>query len=399
MKKYKVILFQKYIRSFVTNFFKHLNSFEFTLEHKEESTAQLYKRLNDFNNEINRVKTTPLLKLRRILGIPNVRIKFSGKGDFLFTYGCLVFGNKPYCIYSETGLSIYNYDRAIADNPIARTIASFLIRRKKLKKIIFLSEAAQKSFLSSVKYSSRTKKIFERKSVYCYPLMEAQDYSIKKYSGGLKLLFIGTFYIKGGNELVTAFRRLKEIHRNIHLTIITSLGVMRQSDVKKIKEIEGIQLFDAKFTKDELDKLYKTHDIFIMPTYRDGFGLVWIEALSHAMPIIGTNQFATGEFCINSHNGFMYPNHPLQDYNNETFEIYGKYYNPKDFYTALFKLQKEGKMRPVEDFLCDSIERFIRNPGLLEEFSKNSAGLYNKKFHPDVISERIESIFLEAMEK
>lgn len=399
MKKYRVLLFQKYIRSFVTNFFYHLNKFELILEHKSESTNQLYKRLNNFNNEINRKKTTTFLKIRRFLGIPNVRIKFSNKGDLFFTYGCFVIGNKPYCIYSETGLSIFNYDRKIANNPIARLVASFLIRRKNLKKIIFLSKAAQQSFLSSAKYPLRTQAVFKEKSTFCYPLMEAQNYSIKNYSGEVKLLFIGTFYIKGGAELVNAFERLREKHKNIHLSIITSLGVMQEKDIMRIKKIEGIQLFDAKFNKSELDEFYKNHDIFIMPTYRDGFGLVWIEALSHAMPIIGTNQYATGEFCIDNYNGFMHPNHPLQDYNPETFEICGKYYNPKDFYKKLFQYQKEGRMKPMEDFIYNSVNKIILNPELINKFSQNSIKLFENKFHPRIISQRIESILLDAVEK
>lgn len=399
MKRYKVLLFQKYVRSFVTSFSKYLNNFEFVLEHREESNKQLYKRLNNFDNEVRRTKTSTLFKLRRLVGIPNIRIKVSNKGDMFFTYGCLVLGNKPYCIYSETGLSIYNYDRIIANNPIARLIASFAIKRKNLKKIIFLSQAAQKSFLTSAKYSKRVNKIAQEKSTYCYPLMEAQNYSIKKKEGDLKILFIGTFYIKGGQELVNAFLDLRKKYKNINLTIITSLGVMRKDDIDRIKNIDGIDLYDAKFSKEELDEFYRTHHVFVMPTFRDGFGLVWIEALSHAMPIIGTEQYATGEFCTNNYNGFMYPNHPLQDYNPETFEIYGKYYNPKDFYSTLFKYQKEGKLKPVEDFLYKSVEKLILNPELIEKFSKNSIDIFNKKFHPKVISQRIESIFLDAVKK
>lgn len=397
MKKFKIVLFQRYIRSFVTNFFKHSKKFGFIMEQKEETNSQLYKKLNDFNKEIKRNKVNSLLKIRRFLGIPNIRFKFSSEGDLLFTYGCLVFGNKPYCIYSETGLSIYNYDRKIADNPIARLITSLLIKRKNLKKIIFLSQAAQKSFLASAKYPKKIQETIKQKSTYCYPLMDSKICSIKKYSGEIKLIFVGTFYMKGGNELLNAFEKIISNYKNVRLTIITSLGVMKKEDIEKIRKISCVELLNAKYNKEQMEKIYEKHDIFIMPTYRDGFGLSWVEALSHAMPIIGTKQFATEEFCIDGYNGFMYPNHPLQDYNPKTFEIYGNFYNPKNFYTALFKYQREGKMKPIENFLYDSIEKFILQSDLMEKFSKNSLKHYNNNFSPDIIVKKFDNILLESL--
>jgi glycosyltransferase involved in cell wall biosynthesis len=145
--------------------------------------------------------------------------------------------------------------------------------------------------------------------------------------------------------------------------------------------------------------IYQSHDVFILPTFRDGFGLVLIEALAYGMPLIITNQYATGEMAIDGHNGFIYPNHPLKDYDPKTYRLLGMYYNPKDFYSALFKLQKKGEMKPIEYFIYSSMEKFILNPNLIEEFSKNSLELYNKKFHHQIISDKIESVFLEAIKK
>ena len=395
MKKHKALLFQPYIRSFVTNFFKYSKYFEFIMEHKEETNNQLYRKLNDFNKEIKRNKVTLLLKIRRIMGIPNVRFKFSNKEDLFFTYGCLVVGNKPYCVYSETGLSIYNYDRKIANNFFARLIVSFIIRRKNCKKIIFLSEAAQKSFFSSARYSKKSLKIFKKKTTFCYPLLEPpKETSIKKAEKVIKFLFVGIFYMKGGIELVNAFKKVKCAYPNIKLTIVSSLAVIKKEHINQINSIPEINLLDAKFSKEEMNELYDTHHIFIMPTYRDGFGLSWVEALSHAMPIIGMKQFATEEFCINDYNGFMFSDHPLQDYNPETFEIYGKYYNPIDFYTRLFQLQKNGGLKKVENFLYNSMEKIMLNPELVIKFSENSLKHYTENFHPDVIGKKFDSILL-----
>jgi glycosyltransferase involved in cell wall biosynthesis len=161
----------------------------------------------------------------------------------------------------------------------------------------------------------------------------------------------------------------------------------------------GVTLLDANLTLEEMNNLYKKSDIFVLPTYRDSYGLVIQEALSWGMPIITTDQYAIGEMVKDSYNGFIFPRHPLKDYREESFKFLGKYYNPKDFYTDLFRAQKDCQLQEVEDFVYTSIEKFILDPSLLEKYSQNSVDFYNKKFHPDILSCQIESIFLEAVKK
>ncbi len=398
--KYKIILFQKYLRSHILNFRKNLKEFEFVLIFPEESTKKLYQRITTFENETARKKTNFILLIRRILGIPNARLKFFKNGDLIFTYGCLLFTNKPYCVYIENGISIYKYDPVIAKNPLAKFIISFLISRKQCRKLIFMSETAQKSFLSSVNYSPKTIEIIKSKSAQCYPLVSAKKEQLAKiFNGNLRLLFAGTFYMKGGIEVVNAFEKLQKNYPEITLTIITQLGALKKDDLERIGEINGIKLLNAAFNAQQMQEIFSHHDIFVLPTYRDSFGMIMIEVLAYGMPIISTDQYATPEMVIDGYNGFLYFNHPLKDYDENNFKIIGKYYQPKDFYAELFRLQKEGKMQPIEDFLYDSMEKFMLNPKLLEKFSRNSLELYNKKFHYNLIPDRIESSFLEAVEK
>lgn len=399
MKRYQVVLFQPYIRSFVTNFAPYFKDCSFQTLRKPEETKSLYTRLTTFENEINRTKTNLKHKLRRLIGVPAVRIKFTKHSDLLFTYGALVIGNKPYCAYLETGLAPYSYDRGIADNPVARFIVSTLIRQKNCRKLIFLSQASLKSFLVSAKYSSKTQEVFHKKATVCYPLMESQVALPKKLSETLRLLFIGTFYIKGGLEVLKAFQRLRATYGSrVTLTIITSVSVLRDEDIHNMKSMEGLTFHNAAFSKEEMHKFYQNHDLFLMPTYRDGFGLVWIEALSFGLPIIGTDQYATGEMCNDGKTGFLYKNHPLQDYDSTTFEIFGKYYNPKVFYTELFTKEKNGEFKLVEDFLVHSVEKFLTDASLLERFSENSLTLYQEKFAAELVAQKMEQILVAAIE-
>lgn len=400
MKKYEVSLFQPYLRRFVHNFGHHLKHFRFSHIAKPLKTSMGYHTLPSYEKEIKRNKITWITWVRRIVGIPNVRVRFDRQGDLFFTYACLILTNKPYCTYIETGVALYNYDLGIARNPIARTIVTFLATRSSCKRLIFLSEAAKKSFFASVWYPAWARKRLEAKSIVIYPIPIAkQSVSPKKWNKKLKLLFPGTFYMKGGLELAHAYQNLRKTYSNVELTIVTALHTVQKKDIRYLKSLPGVTLLDAKLSEQEMIEVYRTHDVFVLPTYRDGFGLVLIEALAYGMPVIITDQYATSEMAEEGYNGFIYKNHPLQDYDSTTYKMLGHYSNPKDFYAELLKLQRLGKLKPVEQFLEASIKNFLDEPKLLEEFSRHSLDLYKKKFDADMLGEKLDRVFLEAIKK
>ncbi|MFA9262142.1 MAG: glycosyltransferase family 4 protein [Undibacterium sp.] len=260
-----------------------------------------------------------------------------------------------------------------------------------------MSKAGEKSFFSSVPYDNKTKAILLNKSVQIYPLIEEKSIAAKKLSESLRLLFAGMFYIKGGMELASAFEHLRKTYSNLTLTIITPTHTIKEADQQYLRSIPGLTLLDAAYNDDQMSEFYRNHDIFILPTYRDGFGLVLVEAISWGLPIICTDQYATTEVAIDGYNAFIYPNHPLKDYDTKSFTLLGKYYNPKDFYRDLFHYQKDGSLKPVIDFLTISIERFLKEPSLLESYSKNSLALYREKFGAQKISDQVETVFLDAV--
>ena len=128
MTKKRILLFQPYLRKHILNFGKFLNHSEFILEIPSKTQKSFYKSLPTFEHEINRIKTGWQCKLRRALGILNVRIKIDRKADVLFTYGCLLFTNKPYCVYIENGVALFNYDLKFVRHPIARLFFAILVR-------------------------------------------------------------------------------------------------------------------------------------------------------------------------------------------------------------------------------------------------------------------------------
>ena len=200
-------------------------------------------------------------------------------------------------------------------------------------------------------------------------------------------------------EIAHAYECLRQSHHQVSLTIITATHMVRPADVAYLRSLPGLNLVEAKLSAEAMSQMYRNHDLFVLPTMREGFGLVLIEAIAYGIPLIVTDQYATSEMAIDGFNAFVYPNHPLKDYDPKTYKLLGRYYNPRDFYADLFKLQREGKLIPLEIFLVSSVERFITNPKLMKEFSQHSLDIYSQKFNFDKLSQKIETVFLEAMNK
>ncbi len=100
---------------------------------------------------------------------------------------------------------------------------------------------------------------------------------------GLNIVFVGgDFYRKGGKEVTEAFEILKKKYSDINL--ITATNTPHEKVVKEI---------------------YPSADIFVMPSYQETFGFVYLEAMSFGLPIVATNIFAVPEMVQDDKNGFL----------------------------------------------------------------------------------------------
>jgi glycosyltransferase involved in cell wall biosynthesis len=101
------------------------------------------------------------------------------------------------------------------------------------------------------------------------------------------VLFVGSgLQRKGLHHLILAWRRAR-LPSGSRLTVVTRVadpalrGLL--TDTVGVSAIAGVG-------QNELDELYNTATLFAMPSLVEGFGQVYIEALSHGLPVLGTSN-------------------------------------------------------------------------------------------------------------
>ena len=111
-----------------------------------------------------------------------------------------------------------------------------------------------------------------------------------------RLLFIGRlyesfdFYRKGGDLVLEA---LKILRRDYDPQItLTMVGIEKWP--LPGEPPEGVN-FPGIVPASEVARLYQTHDVFVMPSRAEPFGLVFAEALSWGMPCVARNAYAMPE--------------------------------------------------------------------------------------------------------
>jgi glycosyltransferase involved in cell wall biosynthesis len=109
-------------------------------------------------------------------------------------------------------------------------------------------------------------------------------YGQKDYHNG-KILFAakGRFDDKGGQLVLKAFDIALTQNPNLNLTIVGQNEYTGVIDHPQIKTFGFISI-------DELQDIFNTHSLFLMPALNEPWGLVYIEAMLCRMPIMGLNR-------------------------------------------------------------------------------------------------------------
>ena len=114
------------------------------------------------------------------------------------------------------------------------------------------------------------------------------------------LLFVGSLIKeKGIDELLTAFKEIKNKHNKVKLLIV--------GDGPKKRDIENSSdiILAGKIPHSKLPFYYNASDIFVFPTHKEGLPNVVLEALASELPVVTTYVGGIPEVVKSCHNGIL----------------------------------------------------------------------------------------------
>ena len=121
------------------------------------------------------------------------------------------------------------------------------------------------------------------------------------------LLFVGRITIdKGVRELLQAFRKLKAAASDVHLVFVGRFdtgsgmeGTILPGDIEQLPDAHIVGYTDVP------EAYLAIADILCLPSYREGFGTVLIEAAAMGVPTVGTNIYGLSDAVVQGETGIL----------------------------------------------------------------------------------------------
>ena len=129
--------------------------------------------------------------------------------------------------------------------------------------------------------------------------------------GKRKILCIANYIArKGALYLIDAFARIPQNEFTLHLVgRADKESFYYQKILNRVKQlgIEKIVVFHDGQEQENIKYLYSTSDIFVLPSLKETFGIVLVEAMHYKLPIITTNISAMPDLVKDGENGLLVP--------------------------------------------------------------------------------------------
>jgi glycosyltransferase involved in cell wall biosynthesis len=210
----------------------------------------------------------------------------------------------------------------------------------------------------------------------------------------IKILFVASqnlpkdFDVKGGKEVLEAFRILNNSYDNLQLII---RSYVPQNVKDKYSKFQNIIFIDKIIPWSDLDSLFKESDIFLFPSHNTP-GLAILDAMSYELPIITTDLWGNNEMITDGKNGLLIGKSKLI-----------RYYDEKN-YIPLWGTPdnlKRIKMITDMDIVMDIVEKstiLIENESLRRNMGKlNRSEIEFGKFSVPKRNEKLIKIFDQAV--
>lgn len=237
--------------------------------------------------------------------------------------------------------------------PFFRRLAKAILQES--SGVLFLSKAHQIEFARSVIPASELA-AFQAKTVVIGNCLEpfwikhtAMPRTSTPSTDNLKILVVAK--IDANKNLPAAAKAIQILRsRGIKATLTVIGAVLEKAAYRKLREFDCVQILP--FMKaEELEVQYKAHDIFLMPSFHETFGRVYVEAMSQGLPVLYSagqgfdHNFADGEV------GYAIPPKDPETIANRVEDVLRNY-------VAISAACINGSKRFHEDYVVHQQEQF-----------------------------------------
>lgn len=215
-----------------------------------------------------------------------------------------LFQNKPWILDCESGGVFTSFNYNALNNPLTKKIIQKALLSKNCKKILPQSEAARED-LEYVLGKKFYNKIKNKVEVLYLAMRPCKEKKIKRKDKKVVLSYVGlnSIYGKGGHDLLKAYEILTKKYKNLELKY---KGDLPEKYLNFAKKLIGFKLVKGFLPRDKFMKeMYLGSDIFVLPTHQDNYGVVYLDAMSAGLPLVGTTSFTVPELIRDGKNGFL----------------------------------------------------------------------------------------------
>jgi glycosyltransferase involved in cell wall biosynthesis len=341
-----------------------------------------FKALDWLNKKILRKVISPhyiVQTLSRFRKIPN-------DVEIVHCNGCLYFGKKPWIVDMESVNTLVGHNQFMLKKNKRNIEKAF--ESPYCKKIITFTNFAKKTIeanLDTSKFKDKIEVIHYSTGVY--------SNKMKRKDKKIRLLFVGSvtnnksgsFYTKGGREVIDVFEILNKRYKNLELVLVSSIPPEIEDRIKNIKNIKVYN----RIPREQLSQIYYNCDIFFYPSFI-GPGLASIEALGTGLVTVSLDIPEYDEFVENEKNGYLV--RPLYYEFTEN-----KFLSINDF-IGFAKRMHEKNPQLIEN-LKEKIAFLIEHPKVMKKMKKYAVKKYLSEFSFDSKRMKLKKIFDEIVKE
>jgi len=165
---------------------------------------------------------------------------------------------------------------------------------------------------------------------------------------------------KGTDDLIRALARLRERIAGLHL-----VAVGGGDDLPRLRQIaadldvaDRVQFLEN-LSREQIAACYAHADVFALPSTGEGFGLVFLEAMAFAKPVVGVEAGGTIDVVEDGANGLLVPPHNLEE-------------------------------------LSQALERLFLDDSLRARLGQNGAGIVRQRYRFEVFEAALDEMLLNC---